>query len=124
MEAFTVAQKEDESWIIKFNYNAKFRAEVVFNAAGVQAEEQPAESAATPWWVWLISGLGGAALIGVVIIIIVVAKKKGGTVVVNGDDPETRRRLNRHDEMLEELLNRDDGGFSAHVDVDDDGNII
>ena len=124
VEAFTVAQKEDESWIIKFNYNAKFRAEVVFNAAGVQAEEQPAESAATPWWVWLISGLGGAALIGVVIIIIVVAKKKGGTVVVNGDDPETRRRLNRHDEMLEELLNRDDGGFSAHVDVDDDGNII
>lgn len=124
VEAFTVAQKEDESWIIKFNYNAKFRAEVVFNAAGVQSEEQPAESAATPWWVWLISGLGGAALIGVVIIIIVVAKKKGGTVVVNGDDPETRRRLNRHDEMLEELLNRDDGGFSAHVDVDDDGNII
>ncbi len=124
VEAFTVALKEDESWIIKFNYNAKFRAEVVFNAAGVQAEEQPAESAATPWWVWLILGLGGAALIGVVIIIIVVAKKKGGTVVVNGDDPETRRRLNRHDEMLEELLNRDDGGFSAHVDVDDDGNII
>ncbi len=124
VEAFTVALKEDESWIIKFNYNAKFRAEVVFNAAGVQAEEQPAESAATPWWVWLISGLGGAALIGVVIIIIVVAKKKGGTVVVNGDDPEMRRRLNRHDEMLEELLNRDDGGFSAHVDVDDDGNII
>ncbi len=124
VEAFTVALKEDESWIIKFNYNAKFRAEVVFNAAGVQAEEQLAESAATPWWVWLISGLGGAALIGVVIIIIVVAKKKGGTVVVNGDDPETRRRLNRHDEMLEELLNRDDGGFSAHVDVDDDGNII
>ena len=124
VEAFTVALKEDESWIIKFNYNAKFRAEVVFNAAGVQSEEQPAESAATPWWVWLISGLGGAALIGVVIIIIVVAKKKGGTVVVNGDDPETRRRLNRHDEMLEELLNRDDGGFSAHVDVDDDGNII
>lgn len=124
VEAFTIAQKEDESWIIKFNYNAKFRAEVVFNAAGVQTEEQPAEIAATPWWVWLISGLGGAALIGVVIIIIVVAKKKGGTVVVNGDDPETRRRLNRHDEMLEELLNRDDGGFSAHVDIDDDGNII
>ncbi|MDE7087374.1 MAG: hypothetical protein K2O67_04195, partial [Clostridia bacterium] len=29
VKTFTIAQKEDESWIVKFNYNGKFRAEVV-----------------------------------------------------------------------------------------------
>ncbi|MDE7087273.1 MAG: hypothetical protein K2O67_03670, partial [Clostridia bacterium] len=75
VENFTIAMRDDDSWQIKFNYNEKFRAEVVFAA---DLEEQPAEPETTgiPWWVWLIVGLVVAALLGIFIIIIVVAKKK------------------------------------------------
>lgn len=116
VENFKIAQKEDESWIIKFNYNEKFRAEVVFNAAEV-SEQSPAKSG-TPWWVWLIVGLAGAAVIGVVIVLIVVAKKKNAAVVggVAYDDAELKAKLSEQDKKLDEIKDIIDGGFNDIID--------
>lgn len=116
VENFKIAQKEDESWIIKFNYNEKFRAEVVFNAAEV-SEQSPAKSG-TPWWVWLIVGLAGAAVIGVVIVLIVVAKKKNAAVVGGAayDDAELKAKLSEQDKKLDEIKDIIDGGFNDIID--------
>ncbi len=119
VEAFRIAQREDESWIVKFNYNSKFRAEVVFNAENV---EEPAKSGGIPWWVWLIVGLGGATLIAIIVLVIVVAKKKSAAgndpapapapQVKEYDDAELKAQLAEQRKLIDELANRDDGGFN------------
>lgn len=119
VDNFKIAQKEDESWIVKFNYNSTFRAEVVFQAANVEnpAPEEP--EAGAPWWVWLLVGLGGAAVVGVAVIIIVVAKKKNAAAVVGGaayDDAELKERLDKQDEKLDEIKEIVDGGFNDIAD--------
>lgn len=119
VDNFKIAQKEDESWIVKFNYNSTFRAEVVFQAANVEnpAPEEP--EAGAPWWVWLLVGLGGAAVVGVAVIIIVVAKKKNAAAVVGGaayDDAELKERLDKQDEKLDEIKEIVDGGFNDVID--------
>ncbi|MDE6850066.1 MAG: hypothetical protein K2J54_01935, partial [Clostridia bacterium] len=85
IKPFTIAQKEDESWIIKFNYNEKFPAEIVFNAPDAEQEGASAKSG-IPWWVWLLVGLGGATLITVIIVAVVLSKRKKEekTVTVQG----------------------------------------
>ena len=75
----------------------------------------------------MVIGVGVVTAIGIITLIIVVIKKKNTkekTVVLNRNDPETRRKLAEHDALINELLNRDDGGFGDHVDVDENGNII
>ena len=74
VDNFRIAQKEDESWIIKFNYNAKFAAEIVFNAPDYKGQQ--AAASGIPWWVWLIVGLAGAAVVGVVVVIVITVKKR------------------------------------------------
>ncbi|MDE7087271.1 MAG: hypothetical protein K2O67_03660, partial [Clostridia bacterium] len=110
---FTIAMRDDDSWQIKFNYNEKFRAEVVFAA---DIEEQPAEpeNSGIPWWVWLIVGLVVVAIVGVIIVIIVVAKKKNDGNN-GGDTEELKAQLAEQGEKIDELLGRDDGGFNTPV---------
>ena len=111
---FKLAQKEDESWIIKFNYNAKFAAEIVFNAPDYK--EQQAAASGIPWWVWLIVGLAGAAVVGVVIVIVITVKKKSvGAVTVTADNGEVLGRLDKQDEKLNEIREIVDGGFNDFV---------
>lgn len=117
VDNFKIAQKEDESWIVKFNYNSTFRAEVVFNVSDYKEQTEPAAGA--PWWVWLLVGLGGAAVVGVAVIIIVVAKKKNAAAVVGGaayDDAELKERLDKQDEKLDEIKEIVDGGFNDIAD--------
>lgn len=118
VDNFKIAQKEDESWIVKFNYNEKFRAEVVFNVSDYKEQSEPAAGA--PWWVWLLVCLGGAAVVGVAVVIIVVAKKKNAAAVVVGgsayDDAELKERLDKQDEKLDEIKEIVDGGFNDVVD--------
>ncbi|MDE7086897.1 MAG: hypothetical protein K2O67_01770, partial [Clostridia bacterium] len=128
VENFKIAQKEDESWIVKFNYNEKFRAEVVFNAENVTVDEpipEEPDSSGIPWWVWLLVGLGGATLFAIIIVIIVIAKKKNkddGTPVDNG---EVLSQLAEQGQKIDELLTRsDDGGFNTPVELDENGNVI
>ena len=122
VKAFTIAQKEDESWIVKFNYNEKFRAEVVFSAPGVEQSEP--EKAGIPWWVWVIIGIGGATLLAIIIVIIVVAKKKKGDNTPT-DNGELLSRMDSQEQKIDELLTRsDDGGFNTPVELDENGNVI
>ncbi|MDE7087650.1 MAG: hypothetical protein K2O67_05610, partial [Clostridia bacterium] len=107
VKAFTIAQKEDESWIVKFNYNEKFRAEVVFSASGVEQSEP--EKAGIPWWVWVIIGIGGATLLAIIIVIIVVAKKKKGDNTPP-DNGELLSRMDSQEQKIDELLTRSDDG--------------
>ncbi|MDE7256495.1 MAG: hypothetical protein K2N50_00870 [Clostridia bacterium] len=115
VKAFTIAQKDD-SWIVKFNYNAEFPAEIVFNAA--EAEDgQGNANGGTPWWVWLLVCLGGAAVIGVIVVIIVVAKKKNtAAVAAVYDDAELKAKLTEQDRKLDEIKEIVDGGFNDFVD--------
>ena len=123
VENFAIAMRDDDSWQIKFNYNDKFRAEVVF-AADVDENVGGGAGNSIPWWVWLIIGLAGAAVIGVIIVIIVVAKKKngggdGGTTVIEGaqyDDAQLRAQLAAQDKKLDEIKEIVDGGFNDIVD--------
>ncbi|MDE7086994.1 MAG: hypothetical protein K2O67_02255 [Clostridia bacterium] len=120
---FTIAMRDDDSWQIKFNYNEKFRAEVVFAA---DLDEQPSEPETTgiPWWVWLLVILGSATLLAIIIVIIVVAKKKKNDNTPS-DNGEVLQRLDNQDQVLNELLNRgDDGGFNTPVELDENGNVI
>ncbi|MDE7087396.1 MAG: hypothetical protein K2O67_04305, partial [Clostridia bacterium] len=117
VKAFTIAQKEDESWIVKFNYNEKFRAEVVFSAPNVEEPAEEPETSGIPWWVWLLVGLGGATLLAMIIVIIVIAKKKnnGNNGGSQYDDAELKAQLAEQGEKIDELLGRDDGGFNTPV---------
>ena len=83
-------------------------AEFVFNAP-----KEPA--AGIPWWVWLLAGLAGAAVVGVVIVIMVVAKKKSEGAVV-ADNGEVLKILGEHGEKIDELIEISDGGFNDRVD--------
>ncbi len=121
VNAFTIAQREDESWIIKFNYNSKFRAEVVFNAENYEEPAEEPAKAGIPWWVWLIVGIGGATLITIIIVAVVLAKKKSANgnapapVIMQGkeyDDAELKAQLAKQSKRIEDLENRDDGGFN------------
>ncbi len=121
VNAFTIAQREDESWIIKFNYNSKFRAEVVFNAENFEEPTEEPEKAGIPWWVWLIVGIGGATLITIIIVAVVLAKKKSANgnapapapaTVKEYDDAELKAQLAKQNKRIEDLENRDDGGFN------------
>ena len=113
VEKFDIIRREDESWQVKFNYNAKFRAEVVFNAPNAAGNSEPA--AGIPWWVWLLAGLAGAAVVGVVIVIIVVAKKKSAGAVV-ADNGEVLGKLDRQDQKIDRLIEISDGGFNDFVE--------
>ena len=97
---------------LALSIRTKLPNEFVFNAP---APEEPA--AGIPWWVWLIVGLAGAAVIGVVIVIIVVAKKKSAAAVV-ADNGEVLGRLDKQDEKLNEIREIVDGGFNDIVDDD------
>ncbi len=69
---YTLARREDESWIVKFNYNGKFRTEVVFNAYGIEVEPSvPEESAnsSLPSWVFIAIGAGILLLVLLAVII-------------------------------------------------------
>ncbi|MDE7086577.1 MAG: hypothetical protein K2O67_00105, partial [Clostridia bacterium] len=124
VDNFTIAMRDDDSWQIKFNYNEKFRAEVVFAADLDEPTPAEPESSGIPWWVWLIVGLVAAALLGIFIIIIVVAKKKKNDNNPT-DNNEVLSRLDNQDQVLNELLNRgDDGGFNTPVELDENGNVI
>ncbi len=121
VNAFAIAQREDESWIIKFNYNSKFRAEVVFNAENYEEPAEEREKSGIPWWVWLIVGIGGATLITIIIVAVVLAKKKSAagnapapapTPVKEYDDAELKAQLTKQNKRIEDLENRDDGGFN------------
>ncbi|MDE6691737.1 MAG: hypothetical protein K2K04_07180, partial [Clostridia bacterium] len=120
IENFKIILREDGSFV-KFNYNGEFRAEMVLNAPNVKTPRST-----IPWWIWLVVGVGAVTAIGIFTLIIVVIKKKnskGSTVIMNNDDPATRRKLAEHDALINELLNRDDGGFGDHVEIDENGNI-
>ncbi|MDE7087198.1 MAG: hypothetical protein K2O67_03295, partial [Clostridia bacterium] len=127
VENFTIAMRDDDSWQIKFNYNEKFRAEVVF-AADIDAPT-PAEPETTgiPWWVWVIVGTGVAVAIILIVVIAIAAKNKknnggGGTPY---DEDELLSRLDSQEQKIDELLNRgDDGGFNTPVELDENGNVI
>ena len=111
--------KSGEKYSVKFTYEGEFGAEIVFSALNVEevSENEPANG--TPWWVWLIVGLAGAALVGVVVVIIVVAKKKSAAVVVGGaayDDAELKAKLSEQDKKLDEIKEIVDGGFNDLAD--------
>lgn len=75
---YALARREDGSWIVKFNYNGKFRAEVIFNAYGIEIDqfvpEEPTNSG-IPMWIFIAAGL--AILLILVIIIIAVTRRRG-----------------------------------------------
>ena len=54
---YTLARRDDESWTVKFNYDGKFRAEIVFNAAGIFLEE-PSSGSSFPIWILIVVGVG------------------------------------------------------------------
>ena len=75
---YTLARREDESWIVKFNYDGAFRAEIVFNAYGVEAAEPAPEEPANggvPIWIFIAVG-GGILLIALLAIIIAATRRK------------------------------------------------
>ncbi|MDE7087152.1 MAG: hypothetical protein K2O67_03060, partial [Clostridia bacterium] len=126
VENFTIAMRDDDSWQIKFNYNEKFRAEVVFAADIDDPTSAEPETTGIPWWVWVIVGTGVAVAIILIVVIAIAAKNKknggGNTPVDNG---EVLQRLDNQDQVLNELLNRgDDGGFNTPVELDENGNVI
>ncbi|MDE7439407.1 MAG: hypothetical protein K2N23_02750, partial [Clostridia bacterium] len=71
---FKIAQKEDESWQVSFNYNEKFRAEIVFNAPGVEEPTAPARNFFKDYWMYI--AIGAAVLLLVIILIVVLSIKK------------------------------------------------
>lgn len=75
---YTLARREDESWIVKFNYDGAFRAEIVFNAYGVEAIEPAPEEPANggvPIWIFIAVG-GGILLIALLAIIIAATRRR------------------------------------------------
>ncbi|MDE7087721.1 MAG: hypothetical protein K2O67_05980, partial [Clostridia bacterium] len=95
--------------------------EYVFNAPAPEEPAQP--SAGIPWWVWVIIGLGGATLLTIIIVFVVVAKKKKNDNAPT-DNGEVIQRLDSQEQKIDELLGRDDGGFNAPVELDENGNVI
>ncbi|MDE7087478.1 MAG: hypothetical protein K2O67_04715, partial [Clostridia bacterium] len=123
VEKFEIKMRDDDSWQIKFNYNEKFRAEVVFAADLDEPTPEP-ETTGIPWWVWLLVILGSATLLAIIIVIIVVAKKKKGDNAPT-DNGELLSRMDSQEQKIDELLTRsDDGGFNTPVELDENGNVI
>lgn len=107
--------------MVKVNYEGKFPMEVVFN---VESYVEPAVKSGMPWWAWLLIAIGIVLVIAsvVLVVVMVMLKKKKvatSTVYINQEDEETKRKLAEHEQKIEELLNRDDGGFGTMVDPDD-----
>ncbi len=104
IKGYNVLHNADDSWSVKFNYNGRFSAEIVFNT-----EKHAQPGAGIPWWVWLLVGIGAALIIAAVVVIIVVVKKKNAAKY---DDAELKAQLAKQNKRIEDLENRDDGGFN------------
>ena len=105
--------------MVKVEYEGEFPAEFVFNDASYRAPKK-----GLPWWAWLLIALGCVLVVGLIVLVVVVIvlkkrKAENSTVYITQEDEETKRKLAEHDQKIEELLNRDDGGFGTVVDPDD-----
>ncbi|MDE7087417.1 MAG: hypothetical protein K2O67_04410, partial [Clostridia bacterium] len=109
------------------NYNGKFRAEVVFHAAGVEEPVPEPEQAGIPWWVWVLVGTVVVVIITLIVVIAIAVKNKKnrGGKPVKVDNSELKAQIAEQREKIDELLNRsDDGGFNTPVELDENGNVI
>ncbi len=124
-----LAPISEENYTVNGNGTVTVRttltAEIVFHA-----EET---AVGFPWWAWLLIVVAIVVLIvAVVALVLAIRKSKSvagvteNTVVIDNTEntDEIKRRLKEHEDQINELLNRDNGGFSDIVRVDENGNII
>ena len=99
-------------------------------SSGAELPEQPSagdKPSGVPWWVWLLIILCIVAVGSGITAVLLIKRnsKKQATIIVNGGDTsEIIERLDRHQEQITELLNRDDGGFGDKYEegnADSDG---
>lgn len=73
---YTLVRRADESWAVKFNYDGKFKAEIVFNAPDVQPIEdiQPSDGK-IPTWIFIAVG-AGIGLLLLILTIVLLARRR------------------------------------------------
>lgn len=73
---YTLGKRDDGSWAVKFNYNGKFKAEIVFNANGIEVEPTPepeAPSGSFPYWIIIVAGV---ALLFLVLLTVLLLRRR------------------------------------------------